>query len=271
MNAPQTTAEHSTFSPAAIGDELDARSDSELIEAVRGGSDTVYGTLYARYVGNARGYARSLTRRTADADDIVSEAFTKMLVTLRDGKGPNDRLLPYLLGMIRNLAHDGHRHEQRVEVTDDVEQEAAAGPDVAVLDLFDQSAAARAFRALPDAWKHVLWQTEVLQEAPRDIADGLDTTPHNVAAMASRAREGLRSAFLSECLAPPNGVCGEVAHRLGAYVRGSVRQRECERIETHLIHCERCNVTLDDIYEINGTISQTGTDRSHTHREPIAI
>jgi RNA polymerase sigma factor (sigma-70 family) len=271
MNAPQATAEHRTSSPATIGSGLDASGDDAMIEAVRSGSDSAYGTLYAMYVGSARGYARSLTRSTADADDIVSEAFTKMLVTLRSGKGPTDRFLPYLLRMVRNLAHDGHRREQRVEVTDDVEQEYSAGPDVAVLDLFDRSAAARAFRALPDAWKHVLWHTEVLQEAPREIADELDTTAHNVAAMASRAREGLRSAFLSECLAPPDGVCGEIAHRLGAYVRGSVRPRECRRIETHLIHCERCNATLDDIYEINGTINQTGADRFRTQHEPIAI
>jgi DNA-directed RNA polymerase specialized sigma24 family protein len=57
------------------------------------------------------------TKNTAELsdDDLVSEAFTRMLATIQDHSGPSDDFRPYLIGVVRNLARDGHRCERRTE------------------------------------------------------------------------------------------------------------------------------------------------------------
>ena len=55
----------------------------------------------------------------------------------------------------------------------------------------------------------VLWHTEVEQQKPADIAPLLGMSANSVSALAYRAREGLRQAFLSQHAADPDDVdCG---------------------------------------------------------------
>ena len=57
---------------------VDAPGDAELISAVRGGDVDAYGALFERHVEAARRLARQLVS-AGDADDLVSEAFVKVL------------------------------------------------------------------------------------------------------------------------------------------------------------------------------------------------
>ncbi|HWO67689.1 MAG TPA: sigma factor, partial [Umezawaea sp.] len=54
-------------------------SDAELINAVRGGTIQAFGPLYARHVHAAHNLARQLARSPIEADDLVSDAFAKVL------------------------------------------------------------------------------------------------------------------------------------------------------------------------------------------------
>src|SRR5512132_1127731 len=67
---------------------VDGPGDAELISAVRGGDVDAYGELFARHVDAARRLARQLSG-PADADDLVSDAFTKVLTVLQRGGGPD--------------------------------------------------------------------------------------------------------------------------------------------------------------------------------------
>ena len=55
---------------------------------------------------------------------------------------------------------------------------------------------ARAFASLPERWQAVLWHTEIEGARPADVAPLLGLTANGVAALAYRAREGLRQAYL---------------------------------------------------------------------------
>ncbi|HEY1094865.1 MAG TPA: sigma factor, partial [Glycomyces sp.] len=79
------------------GESPETRSDPELIAATRGGDTTAYAELYERHVHSARRLARILSRDPAGADDLVSEAFAKLLHTFREGGGPDLAFRPYML------------------------------------------------------------------------------------------------------------------------------------------------------------------------------
>jgi hypothetical protein len=65
--------------------------------------------------------------------------------------------------------------------------------DPAAADL-ERTMIARAFASLPQRWQAVLWHTEIEGARPAEVATLLGLTANGVAALACRAREGLRQA-----------------------------------------------------------------------------
>ena len=136
---------------------LDAPGDAELITAVRGGDLDAYGTLFERHVEAARRLARQLVS-PGDADDLVSEAFAKVLNVLQRGGGPDLAFRAYLLTSLRRLHVDKIRAASKLTTTDDLTPFDPGVPfeDTAVSG-FDNQAAAKAFQQLPERWQQVLW------------------------------------------------------------------------------------------------------------------
>ena len=82
---------------------------------------------------------------------------------------------------------------------------------------------ARAFASLPERWQAVLWHTEIEGARPAEVASLLGLTANGVAALAHRAREGLRQAYLQMHMSGAvRDECRPVAAKLGAYVRGGL-------------------------------------------------
>ncbi|MFD9965049.1 sigma-70 family RNA polymerase sigma factor [Amycolatopsis sp. NPDC058986] len=235
-------------------------SDAELITAVRAGELRPYGTLYSRHRNAANNLARQLARSATEADDLVSEAFAKMLDILRDGRGPDSAFRAYLLTTLRHIAYDKTQRARRIELTEDVETTALAAaspekiserfPDTAITGL-EHSIAARAFAHLPERWQKVLWHTEIEGLTPAATAPLLGLTPNGVSALSYRAREGLRQAYLQMFVAapesrPPN--CRRAAAKFGAWARGGLSKREAAPINTHLDGCSACRAVIAELH-----------------------
>ena len=207
----------------SVTTSVEAPSDAELISAVRGGDLDAYGTLFERHVDAARRLARQLVP-AGDAEDLVSEAFVKVLGVLQRGGGPDVAFRAYLLTAVRRLQVDRFRAGSRLHTTDDME---AFDPGVPFRDTavegFESAAAAAAFASLPERWQLVLWHTEVEGDKPADIAPMLGMSANSVSALAYRAREGLRQAFLTQHAAElDEDTCRWTHGQLGAYVRGGI-------------------------------------------------
>jgi RNA polymerase sigma factor (sigma-70 family) len=233
---------------------LDDRDDATLIAAVRDGDTDAYGALFERHVDAARRLARSLARN-GDADDLVSEAFAKVLPVLVRGDGPEVAFRPYLLTAIRRLDVDRHRALARSRPTDDesVLDEGEPFSDTAVAG-FESAAAARAFASLPERWQLVLWHTEVEGQRPAAIAPLLGLSPNGVSQLAHRAREGLRQAFVSmhvQDVGEPRSACQATRANLGAYIRAGLSAREANRVSAHLECCRPCTGIYLELLEVD--------------------
>ncbi len=137
-------------------------TDDQLLAEVRAGRIDTYGQLYRRHVDAAYNLARRLGRCPADADDLVSDAFTRVLDAVRAGGGPESAFRAYLLTVLRHTAYEHTRvqRRRRMELTDDVSgiaPQAVSVPfkDSAVVGL-ERSLAVTAFTALPERWRTVL-------------------------------------------------------------------------------------------------------------------
>ncbi len=230
--------------------------DAELISAVRGGDNDAYGQLFSRHVDAARRLARQLVS-AGDADDLVSEAFAKVLSVLQRGGGPDLAFRAYLLTAVRRLHVDKIRAGSRLHTTDDLTPFDPGVPfrDTAV-EGFESAAAARAFASLPERWQMVLWHTEVEGQRPADVAPLLGMTANSVSALAYRAREGLRQAFLTMHVQElDRDVCSWTHRNLGAYIRGGTSRRDSGKIEEHLGECRRCMAIYLELTEVNSNLS----------------
>ncbi|HWE88018.1 MAG TPA: sigma-70 family RNA polymerase sigma factor, partial [Pseudonocardiaceae bacterium] len=250
---------------ATVPADVEGPSDAELIDSVRSGRIDAYGSLYARHVAAAHNLARQLARSSAEADDLVSEAFAKVLDTLRAGRGPDTSFRAYLLTALRHVAYDKTRRDRRLELTEDIESTATGTAaekisepfrDTAVAGL-DRSLAAQAFARLPERWQAVLWHTEIEGQAPAEVAPLLGLTANGVSALAYRAREGLRQAYLQVYLAQPAAQsvrCQATVDKLGAWTRSGLSRRETAQVETHLDECDRCRALAAELADVNGAL-----------------
>lgn len=233
--------------------------DARLIEAVRRGDIAAYGDLYTHHVGSARNLARQLSRTTAEADDLVSEAFIRVLQMLRAGRGPDSAIRAYLLTVLRHTAYDRTRKERRVElsqdVTESVDPALVSVPfDDTVTASAERALARKAFAGLPDRWRRVLWLTEVEGQTPAEVAPRLGLTPNGVSALAYRAREALRQGYLQAHLAAAQEKqCGSTVEVLGTWTRSGLPKRQAREVEAHLDACASCRALSGELEEINSS------------------
>jgi RNA polymerase sigma factor (sigma-70 family) len=228
-------------------------SDAELIAASRAADAAAYASLYERHVTAARNLARQLVHGRAEADDIVADAFAKVLDQLRRGRGPDGAFRPYLLTTVRRAAIDRLRAEGRLVITDEMEAFDPGVPfaDPAVADL-ERTMIARAYASLPERWRAVLWHTEIEGARPAEVAGLLGLTANGVAALAYRAREGLRQAYLQMHLSGAvRNECRPVVAKLGPYVRSGLTKREAAAVAAHLEQCADCRAVYLELAEVN--------------------
>ncbi|MEV0386543.1 sigma-70 family RNA polymerase sigma factor [Nonomuraea sp. NPDC050643] len=228
------------------------QSDADLLQAVREGNAAAYGELYERHVGAARALAGQLARR-AEVEDVVAESFTKILEMVGRGGGPESGFRTYLLTAVRRTVYDRSRIESRQVTTGEIELYDPGMPfvDPALVGL-EKSLIARAYLSLPERWRAVLWHTEVERAKPAEVAPLLGLSANGVAALAYRAREGLRQAYLQMHLgAPPPHDCRPVLGKMGAYVRGGLARRDSKVIDEHVNGCEECHGVLLELTDVN--------------------
>lgn len=230
--------------------------DPLLITAVRQGDATAFGVLYARHADAARTVARQYLPDAADVEDVVADGFEKVLQVLRSGSGPDVAFRAYLFTVVRRLAFVHVDQGRRTQPTDeDYIFESAIGPLASVeeptLRGFEDRTVALAFESLPERWRSVLWYTDIEGQTPAAVAPIFGLTPNGLAALAYRAREALRQAYLQQHL---QGDVDDDCHRanalLGSYVRGGLNKRETALVEAHLDDCGTCRALVLELGDV---------------------
>ncbi|MFE2266880.1 sigma-70 family RNA polymerase sigma factor [Streptomyces griseosporeus] len=247
-------------------------SDADLIGRMRSGDDSAYEELYRRHAEAVRRYARTCCRDADTADDLTAEVFARMLQAVRGGSGPEYAVRAYLLTSVRRVAAHWTQSARREQLVDDFALFAAQaarssevsdddtlelGADVRAMHEAEQSMAMQAFRSLPERWQAVLWHTEIEDESPSEVAVlfGLDANGTRV--LASRAREGLKQAYLQAHVSTTltgDEECARWADQLGGWARGKLRTRAERGLRKHLEECARCRLAASQIEEVASSI-----------------
>lgn len=227
-------------------------ADATLLNMVRAGDSSAFGTLYQRHEPAARRLATHLVAR-AEVDDVVSETFARVFYVTRRGGGPTDAFRPYLLTAVRRVSYDPLRSQQAHVPLAEQQLPDPGEPfiDPAVASL-DSSLIARAFRSLPERWSAVLWHTEIEEASPAEVAPIFGLSRYGVAALRARATEGLQQAYLQMHISSvARQECRPVAERLGAFVRNGLSRRDTAAVAEHLSGCDDCSLVCAELTDVN--------------------
>ncbi|WP_237243743.1 RNA polymerase sigma factor, partial [Rothia nasimurium] len=227
---------HNTAQPATGGP-----TDELLLSDVREGKLDSFGVLYERYVSMARAIAYKHTSNNTLSEDIVSEAFVRVLQALKNGKGPRTFMGGYLATTIAHLAAENGLIAQKEVPSEEEHLESMGSLDETVLKLHESDELISAFTGLPERWQTVLWMTEVEDKKPREVAQTMNLSANAVSALATRARESLREGFLrAHQNAPKTDECAQYSPHLSSMVRGSLTKKRSEALRLHLSVCSYC-------------------------------
>lgn len=233
---------------------LETLSDPALAELSRANDTSAFAELWRRHSNAGTAAARQFSS-IADPQDIVSEAYVRILRILQQGGGPREAFRPYLYRTVRNIALDWRARRPTVSLEDAPDLvDAEANPEISVL---ENAVTAKAFEELPERWRAVLWYLEVENMSPTDVAPLLGLSPNATSALAGRAHEGFKRAWLqahvNDRAVPPD--CQWTTARMGQYVRHGLTKRSSIRFDRHVEDCARCTLLLDEIGDLGGRLA----------------
>ncbi|MEV6241743.1 sigma-70 family RNA polymerase sigma factor [Lentzea sp. NPDC051838] len=230
--------------------------DRDLLARVREGDDSAYGELFSRHADAIRRFSLRHVREAAEADDLTAEAFFRMLQAIRRGSGPTDHVRTYLLTVARRVAWEWSGRRRDVPVEDEELGRRVEPVGDNANRRAEHNLITRAFSSLPERWRVVLWRVEVEGERPASVAPHFGLSPNAMSALARRAREGLRAAYLQAHLAADDGrsSCAAIRSKLGTYTAGGVQGVEERRIRAHLDTCSGCSQLYTELNEVCATL-----------------
>jgi RNA polymerase sigma factor (sigma-70 family) len=232
--------------------EAPEEGDRTLLERLRAGEDAAFGELFTRHSAAVFRLALGLTTDRTEADDLTAEAFFRVLQAIRRGAGPVDNVRGYLLIVVRRVAWEWSMRRRDVPVSDEeLTHRAPSNPDTSG-QFTERNLIRRAFTSLPERWRNVLWKMEVEGERPAAVATNFGLSPNATAALARRARQGLRAAYLQAHLTAESSAtgCRSVLEKLGAYTAGTTSGLERRRIRTHLSTCQTCTAMHAELRDV---------------------
>jgi RNA polymerase sigma factor (sigma-70 family) len=220
------------------------------------GPTAAYARIYEEQQPRLVAYARSLTRNTWVAEDLVAEAHFRVWRRLSAGH-EIDNVPAYLMTTVKHLAtaagsaaRETPRDPQADERADANHAHVHGGDPAEQVSSTDLLV--RVLEQLPERWVKALWLAEAEGLPLAAIGPQLGTKQGATAVLLHRAREGMRQAFLREQTgAPDDPACQVHWARMPAYVRGGATERQSERLLGHVDACDDCRARLAALMRAN--------------------
>jgi RNA polymerase sigma-70 factor (ECF subfamily) len=152
---------------------------------------TAFGDFYRRTARSLWSYAYRVTGNAADADDIVQDAFCRLLRAGPDADEEQRRR--YLFRIASHLVVDRWRRQERV--ADAARRQV---PPPLASDAPDHEDVARTFARLAPRERALLWLAHVEGQSHREIGEALGLARQSVKVLLFRARKRLRDLLEAE-------------------------------------------------------------------------
>lgn len=238
----------------SLPDAQPVPNDFELLDRVRAGDLDSFAVLYERHRTSALRVATSLTG-PGRADDLVADAFVKILRLLLAGRGPDRAFGAYLGTAVRNAFHDRYRKDRKELLVDDLaDLEHSVAPGGPRSDPEEGRLVLGAIASLPERWQQILRLSTIEQRPLEEVATIMGISANAAAQLAYRAREALRVAYLAQhARVPETEACERVIPILARDARRNSVTRG-NKVDAHLNQCSSCRSAGAEIARVAATI-----------------
>jgi len=186
------------------------------------GDDAEFTRAALSHIDSLYGLALRLTRRAADAEDLVQDTYLKAFRAAHQFE-PGTNLKAWLFTILHNTFRNNRRHDGRNPVDVDSEAVERAANDGAADQSPEQILSRQtldadlqaALDALPDSFRQAVWLRDVEELSYAEIARVLDVPVGTVMSRISRGRRAL-----SEGLQARRARASAPAVRMGSRGRG---------------------------------------------------
>nr|WP_243848715.1 sigma-70 family RNA polymerase sigma factor [Lysinibacter cavernae] len=206
--------------------------------------------LFALHRSFALQHAARYATPLVPAEDIVSEAFVKVIQAIRNGKGPTVSMWWYLVSAMKSVAINQTVANSRTAPVEDETLQLMAETAVEIPeDGLAQNAIVEAFNRLPARWQSVIWYRDLAGYSLAETGVALGLNSNGVGALYSRARKAFRVEYLTAIAgdeAKPD--CQPFVLRL--IERSEAEQGEDALLDEHLETCSSCRFTMRELIRI---------------------
>ncbi|MDQ1205224.1 RNA polymerase sigma factor (sigma-70 family) [Microbacterium sp. SORGH_AS 862] len=200
---------------------------------------------FRRYAPELRRFAARLGEAPADADDVVSDAFTRVLTLGEERFLAISNLRAYLFRVTQTSIVERRKQEARLPSISADEWPAAPGEvgDILVRDAQMRWALAALRRLAPTQQRVLILQAAGHSRA--DIARALRMSTTNVSTVLHRARTALRTHYARELIESSPPACGTDGLLLARVALGLASARDREHFAVSGAICAECVRAVD--------------------------
>jgi RNA polymerase sigma-70 factor, ECF subfamily len=168
--------------------------EAELLRRAQDFDPEALGLIYDQYSPALYRYAMRLTSNSDLAEECVAETFSRFLLAVRNGKGPNTHLQAYLYRVAHNWLTDQWRRQPPAPLPLDPEWEAGpeANPNQSAMQQMEQARVRAALTRLTPDQRQVVTLRFIEDWDNADIALALNKPVGAVKALQHRALAALR-------------------------------------------------------------------------------
>ncbi len=169
------------------------KDQGKLLEKARTFNQAALGEVYDLYSDALYAYAYKHVGDIQLAEDLVAEAFHRLLKAFRSGGGPTDHLQAYLYRITHNLITDTYRREPPpLELQEDRLPQESQGPTGIVSDKQEADRVRRALRLLTPEQRQVIVLRFLEGWSTQEIAWAMEKSIGSVKAQQHRGLAALQ-------------------------------------------------------------------------------
>jgi RNA polymerase sigma-70 factor (ECF subfamily) len=238
--------------------EPDARTDDELLQAVRARNDRgALEALLQRHESAIWRFGMKMCGDLEDAKDVLQETMLAAARTARDFRGTST-VSTWLFAIARSFCIKKRRRskfepEKAVSLEERSERAAnvaASGPAPDEVAWSRELGAAfdRAMDELEPSQREVLVLRDVEGLSAAEVAEVLGLSVDAVKSRLHRARVALRdrlSPWLATPEFAPTATCPQIVPLFSRYLEGEIGPSECASMQEHVEKCPRCRGACD--------------------------
>lgn len=184
---------------ATIAPDSEAGIDRALLSRIAKGEQAAFRALMQRHLNVVVMTARRILRDEAEAEDLAQEAFLRLWHGAADLQVADYGLRPWLRRVTSNLAIDLLRKSRRLDVTDDVPEQADAPRQLRALEEDEASSRVeRALASLPQRQRLAVGLFHFDELSQREVADAMQVTEEALESLLARGRRRLKELLTDE-------------------------------------------------------------------------